>query len=398
MIKKLQIKIVIVITIIVTVVITSLIFAINVISSNNSKEQTEERLQSIANTDGVISPSQINPYNNQIGYIDNFSVLINHYNEVINIYLNRNIIVQQTDIISYVNTALNTGESLGIIGSYAFLIQQKNYGKIVVFLDISVQQNQTQELLITTVVIGIITVLIFCIIAVILSFWLVKPVKETFDKQKLFISNASHELKTPLAVISANSDVLEGEIGENKWLSYIRTETLRMSELVKELLCLARLDDKSGYKLIMSQFNLSDLVLNTALPFESTIFEMGKHFNVDVEENLLYTGDESSIKHILSILIDNAIKYSKENGDISVKLYNHSGKKVIEVYNTGEGIPNDKLKKVFERFYRQDEVRNSKSGGYGLGLAIAKSTVEAHNGKITVQSEYGEWVKFTVIL
>lgn len=398
MIRKLQIKIVVVITLLLTIVITALMFAINIISQNNSAQQTQERLQNIADSDGTMSPTQINPYNNEIGYIDNFSVLLDYNNEVLKISLNRNIIVQQTDIISYVNAALATGQETGVIGTYAFMVQQKRYGKIVVFLDISIQQQQNRNLIATTVTIGLISIFIFFVIALILSFWLVKPVKETIDKQKLFISNASHELKTPLAVISANADVLESEIGDNKWLSYIRSESVRMSELVNELLCLARLDDKSGHKLIMSEFNLTDVVLQTALPFESTVFEMGKKFDVDAEPDIMYRGDESSIKHVLTILIDNAIKYSSEHGEIFVKLYTHSGKKVIEVYNTGDGIPQDKLDKVFERFYRQDEARNSKSGGYGLGLAIAKATVERHNGKIYAKSEYGKWAKFIVML
>ena len=398
MIRKLQIKIIIVITLLLTIVITALMFSINVISQNNSSQQTQERLQNIADSDGTMSPTQINPYNNAIGYIDNFSVLLDYNNEVFKITLNRNIIVQQTDIISYVNAALATGQETGVIGTYAFTVQQKHYGRIVVFLDISVQQQQNKNLIATTVTIGLISIFIFFIIALILSFWLVKPVKETINKQKLFISNASHELKTPLAVISANADVLESEIGDNKWLSYIRSESTRMSELVNELLCLARLDDKSGHKLIMSEFNLTDVVLQTALPFESTVFEMGKKFDVSAEPDIMYRGDESSIKHVLTILIDNAIKYSSENGEISVKLYTHSGKRIIEVYNTGDGIPQDKLNKIFERFYRQDEARNSKSGGYGLGLAIAKATVERHNGKIFAKSDYGNWAKFTVIL
>ena len=112
----------------------------------------------------------------------------------------------------------------------------------------------------------------------------------------------------------------------------------------------------------------------------------------------MYKGDESSIKHVLTILIDNAIKYSDEHGRISAKLSSHGNKRIIEVYNTGDGVPKDQLGKIFERFYRRDEARNSKSGGYGLGLAIAKASVEAHGGRITAQSEYGKWMRFTVIL
>ena len=287
---------------------------------------------------------------------------------------------------------------MGEIGNYAYIIQLKSYGKIIVFLDISQYRRTDTTLFFTTLFMGIIAIILFTLVSFGLSFWLVKPVKENFERQKRFISDASHELKTPLAVISANTDVLESEIGENKWLTYIRSESQRMSELVNELLMLARLDDKSGHKLIMTEINLSDLVLMTALPFESTVFEMGKKFDVDVQPDIKCKGDESALKHILTILIDNAVKYSAKHGEISVKLYNQSNKHIIEVYNTGEGIKPENLSKIFERFFRQDESRNSKTGGYGLGLSIAKSSVEAHGGKISVQSVYGEWVKFTVTL
>ena len=171
-----------------------------------------------------------------------------------------------------------------------------------------------------------------------------------------------------------------------------------MSELVSELLSLARLDDKTEKKIVTEEFNLSDVFLQTVLPFESNIFEMGKTLEVDSKPDITYKGDVSSIKHILTILIDNAIKYSDEHGTISVKLYTHGSKRIIEVYNTGKGVPKDKLDKIFERFYREDEARNRQKGGYGLGLSIAKEIVKAHGGKISAQSEYGKWIRFTVVL
>ena len=199
-------------------------------------------------------------------------------------------------------------------------------------------------------------------------------------------------------MISTNTDVLEAEIGENKWLGYIRSESVRMSELVNELLCLARLDDKSSQALHFAETDLSQLVLQTALPFESVLFEMGKIYSVEVQPDIKAKVDESSIKHVLTILIDNAVKYSKENGEITVKLYMHSGRKIIEVYNTGDGVPKEKIGKIFERFYREDEARNRKTGGYGLGLAIAKASAEAHGGKMSAKGEYGSWICFTVTL
>ncbi len=400
MIKTLRMKIIVVIMLIVVVVTSILFVSLNAISQASTQAQIQSRLQQIAQNDGkIIFNGDIDPYHDiDSAYVDTFSVLLDHSHQLIALTLNRNINVEQTDIVPYVNQALSSGKPDGEIGNYAYLIKDKTYGSIVVFLDVSTQKQANEHLVWITIVIGGLSIGLFLAIAILLSGWLVKPVEDTFKKQKLFISNASHELKTPLAVISANADVLETEIGNNKWLSYIRSEAVRMSELVNELLCLARLDDKSGHQLVMADMNLTDLVLQTALPFESTVFEMGKKLEVDAEPDIEYYGDSSSIKHILTILIDNAIKYSNDNGEISVKLYRHANKKIIEVYNTGDGIPNDKLNKVFERFYRQDEARNSKSGGYGLGLAIAKSSVEAHNGKIYAQGEYGKWVKFVVVL
>ena len=404
MIKKLQIKITVILSVILAIVTLGIMTTINIMAQLNAQTQINERLLKIAYNDGKI-PREYKDTNlyheNNEGYIDTFSVLVDGAYRLLGIYSGRvgdDSEISQNDYIEYANTAINSNESKGEIGSYAYLIELKHYGKIIVFLDISQYQQVNKNLFFTTLFMGITAIILFTLISFGLSFWLVKPVKENFERQKRFISDASHELKTPLAVISANTDVLESEIGENKWLGYIRSESQRMSELVNELLMLARLDDKSGHKLIMSEINLSDLVLMTALPFESTVFEMGKKFDVDVQPDIQCKGDESALKHILTIIIDNAIKYSAEHGEISVKLYNQSNKHIIEVYNTGEGIKPENLSKIFERFFRQDESRNSKTGGYGLGLSIAKSSVEAHGGKISVQSVYGEWVKFTVTL
>ena len=269
---------------------------------------------------------------------------------------------------------------------------------MICFTDAGFAQKYNQTLALTTVFIGAGSIILFFGLAAALSFWLVKPVKSTFDKQKLFISNASHELKTPIAVISANADVLESEIGENKWLSYIKDDSRRMGELVNELLALARLDDRTDTSGVKTGFSLSDAVLQTALPFESRMFEMGKEYEVDVQPDIEYIGDESQIKHIVSILIDNAVKYSDENGKIKISLSMRQNKRILEVFNTGQGIPADKLEKIFERFYREDEARSSSSGGYGLGLSIAYEIVARHGGRIFARSEYGKWAMFTVVL
>ena len=401
MIRRLKIKIVAVIMTILTLTVTIIMVAINMVSQQDNRDRIENRLYRIAANDGRMPKEydSLDPYHDaQSGYIDSFSVQVNHFYEVRKIILSRNIVVEQDTIIDYANEALVSGKQTGELGGYAFTIHNKPYGMIIVFMDVKPYQEANESLMRTTLFIGVTAILLFFIIAIFLAKWLVRPVTTTLDKQKRFISDASHELKTPLAVISANTDVLEAEIGENKWLGYIRSESSRMSELVNELLILARLEDKTGHRLIIQPLDLTALVLQTALPFESTVFEMGKRFSVEAQPDVTYVGDASTIKHILTILIDNAVKYSEEHGEISVKLYTRSNRRIIEVYNTGEGVPKEKLTRIFERFYREDEARNSKNGGYGLGLAIARSGIQAHGGKIFAQSEYGKWIRFTVVL
>ncbi len=400
MIKRLQIKIVLIITLLLAIAVVVLMLSINIMSQGQSTMRLRENLEKAADDNY--------PIDRTLDYLsgndESGSWILRIKVDYDKTYLGYdgnidfgNINVDALLIITY--EAINSGKDFGFIDNLAYYVNRtKNYGSMVVFTDASSEKRQSNNLILTTSIIGIASVILFFLLSVALSFWLIRPVKETFDKQKQFISDASHELKTPLAVISANTDVLEAEIGENKWLSYIRSESVRMSELVNELLYLARIDDKTGKKLTMAEFNLSDVVLQTALPFESRMFEEGKKFEVNAEENITCDGDLSAIKHVLTILIDNAIKYSEEKGEIRVDLVRHGSKKIITVYNTGIGIKKEKLDKVFERFYREDEARNSTSGGYGLGLAIASEVVARHHGIIRCESEYGKWVKFIVVL
>lgn len=400
MIKKLQHKIILIITVLLTISVVVLMFAINIMSQGQNMMRLHDNLEKIASQDGLRKEDLNSDFienRTGAGYL---WIMVDYAGDIIRVGSNFDFeSISAQEFIYMKDEVLSYNNEFGFIDDIAYLVMDKPlYGAIIVFTSASSEMEQNRTLVITTMIIGAATVFLFFMLAVALSFWLIKPVRETFDKQKRFISDASHELKTPLAVISANTDVLESEIGENKWLGYIRSESIRMSELVNELLYLARLDDKSGNRLTMAKFNLSDVVLQTSLPFESRMFEEGKKFDVDVQDNIFCEGDESAIKHVLTILIDNAIKYSEEKGEIKVELKIHGNKKVLSVYNTGIGIKKDKLDKVFERFYREDEARNSSGGGYGLGLSIASEVVRKHQGSIRCESDYGKWVRFIVTL
>lgn len=230
-----------------------------------------------------------------------------------------------------------------------------------------------------------------------LSLWAIRPVAAAFEKQKRFIADAGHELKTPIAVISANIDVLLSDMPDNKWLQYIRDENERMSHLVKDLLFLAR-NDADRSVMHESHFNFTAAVNSAVLPFESVIFEQNKKLELNAAENMKCYGDESQIKQVIIVLVDNAIKNSEAGALIRVTAAQEGQKVVVKVYNTGRGIAESDLEKIFLRFYRADTSRVRETGGYGLGLAIAKTITEAHGGTLTVDSLYGSWAEFTLTL
>jgi len=238
--------------------------------------------------------------------------------------------------------------------------------------------------------------LVITFIVWILSYSVFSPIRENLKKQKQFISDASHELKTPLAIISANADVL-AQSEDNQWVSNIKEQTNRMGVLVTNMLTLERIDEKP-LKPSYTEFDLSSEILSSVLPFEAVAFEKGKLLNFDIEEKITYKGDQASVKQIVSILMDNAVKYANKGGTINVTLKKEIGKNVsLTVYNTGSQIPAEDSNKIFERFYRGDSSRSRESGGSGLGLAIAKSIADANKWKITAESILNESMTIKII-
>ena len=299
---------------------------------------------------------------------------------------------------SYINAILKEDVSSGMIDKkYQFYQMEKDNGTIMVFTDKSAELNVLSKLIRTTIIIGIISLTFLAAAAFFLSRQVMKPLKSAFEKQKQFISDASHELKTPLTVISANADVLSGEIGENRWLTYIKSQTDRMNVLVNDLLNLTRLENNSS-DFIRTDFDLSKAVTNTALPCECQAFESSKDFEVDVEEGLTVNGSEKHIKQMTAIFIDNALKYSNAGGTVRVSLRKQGERKVLTVFNTGAGVKEGEEDKIFERFYRSDESRNRSTGGYGLGLAIAKSIIDKHKFKVHVENCEGKSISFVVTM
>lgn len=335
------------------------------------------------------------PVPRSLGTIDFFIIMADNngrYQAILN-----NDELQQETAQKYISKILESGAETGTLNQFQFYQLKKDNGTLMVLTDKSAEIDMLNKLIRTTITIGAAAFLLLSVAAFFLSVQIVKPLKIAFEKQKQFISDASHELKTPVTVISANADVLSGEIGENKWLTYIKSQTERMNVLVNDLLNLTRLENNTA-DFIRVDFNLSKAVVNTALPFECQAFETNKKFIVDVDEDIMINGSEKHIKQMAAIFIDNALKYSNDGGTVRVTLKKAGDKKIFTVFNTGKGIRETEKDKIFERFYRSDESRNRSTGGYGLGLAIAKSIIDKHKFKVSVDTREGESISFVVTM
>lgn len=217
---------------------------------------------------------------------------------------------------------------------------------------------------------------------------IVKPVNEAFIRQKQFIYDASHELKTPIAIISASAEMLEKNPKEKKWLDNIKTENNRMNKLVISLLDLSKSENIKENE-VYTNVNLSKVIKNKALTFESLIYENSLELDIDVVNDIMFNCNEDRIKELLSILMDNAIKHSLPNSQITVKLSKEKNNIYLSVKNKGKEIPISEREKIFERFYRLDKSRNRDGNRYGIGLSIAKNIVINHNGTIRVNCKDG---------
>lgn len=293
--------------------------------------------------------------------------------------------------------------TLKLDGTYwTYLKRTTAEGHKLVFLDTSPQHAILSNMVYTFVVVGSITVILIFLISRYFANKSIKPVRDAFEKQKQFIADASHELKTPLAVINTNVDVLMSSEdscmdSQSKWLRYIKSEVERMTRLTNDLLYLAQLD-YSDTRMIYSNFSLSEAVENVIMTMEAVIYENEIVFEYDVDPGLVVNGSAEQLKQVVMILLDNSVKYVNTKGRIVLSLKKSGSSALLSVSNTGEGIPEEQLARIFNRFYRTDKSRARKSGGYGLGLAIAKSIIEQHRGKISARSVVNESTAFAIEL
>lgn len=335
--------------------------------------------------------------NKQVASIAFFTVTVDDGGNVIDTF-EENVSVSDEVLISAVETVLASGTERGSISKLNLRYQMRTVGEgeKIAFADMSDEISSMRTMSISTGIICFSALLVFFFISIFLSRLAVKPAEQAFSRQQQFIANASHELKTPLTVV-ANTEILlthpKETIGSHeKWIKNTRAEAKRMKGLVEDMLFLAKSDYQEDYE--AQDVCLSDIVWNSALPFEAVAYESGITLVTQINQDVMVFGAAERLKQLVAILLDNACKYSGLGEEVVVRLYSEQSKAVLEVANTGVIISQENIAHIFERFYRGDKSRSS--GGYGLGLAIAKEIVEKCQGKISVTSNESPGTVFTV--
>lgn len=299
--------------------------------------------------------------------------------------------------VEYARTIFEQKKTRGFVGNYRYIQAGSDQGTLIIFLDCGRNLSTFRTFLLTSCAISLLGLLAVFALIILLSGQIVKPVLESYEKQKRFITDAGHEIKTPLSIINADADVLEIDIGENEWLQDIQKQILHLTELTNNLICLSRMEEGQT-QLQMIDFPFSDLAGETAQSFQALAKTQGKTFLCRIQPMLSLCGDAKALTQLISILLDNALKYSDKNGTISLSIEKQGKAVILSVYNTTESISRESLKHLFDRFYRADASRNSGTGGYGIGLSIAKAIVEGHKGKISASTQDGHSLSITVTL
>ena len=402
MFRRLRLQFIVVATIAVSIMLISIIGILNASKYATSEKRINKILDLLSKNNGVLPDEEVvekilgrktNP--DIIVQYRYFSAYVDSTNKVITMNTEHIANLSETDVIFYIRKILSGKNRYGNFTTtdgqkFAYKLSlHEDESKLIVVLDTTSYIEDRADLIDTSVFIFFSNLAFFIIIFVIFSGKVMMPFMENYRNQKAFITNAGHELKTPLAIISANNELCEMIGGENEWTKSTKEQVERMTDLINRLVVLARFEEKSEEKSDVSEknINFSDIVTKSANSFKSMAIKGGKNFESNIQKNLCISGDDGAIYELVNILIDNANKYCDDCGTVGVGLLQHGitfKKAKLVVYNTyksGKGVD---YSRFFERFYREDKSHNSNVSGYGVGLSIAGNIVKRHKGKIHI--------------
>ena len=388
---------------IIAIVLLSIMAFVNVTNFYNLKRSSDELLKTLVENNGVMPSFKLNDNSKEekTVYLKNFSnrfftVKTDNKKNVITVNTDDVFFTSASEAVEYAKDVLSSGKSRGYYGGFKYVVENTENGKLIAFVDVVKDfdvfySNLGNSVVISFFVLGFVTFFSF-----VLSKKAVAPMVQAYEKQNAFIKDASHELKTPLAIINTSADVLEMESGESKWTGNIHKQVNRLNGLIGNLISLTKLEESDDLDRL--EFSLSDTLDDCVMDVKDYALSLDKNIVTDIEKDISFKGDEKLIRQVIGILLDNAIKYAREKSDINVKLTKQNKKIVFTVENEADNLEIKNYNILFERFYRADSSRNSKTGGYGIGLSIAQSIVLKHKGKISADSFDGERIVFTVKL
>lgn len=298
---------------------------------------------------------------------------------------------------TYTQAVLSKGREKGYYKDYRYLVSRDEKGISVLFLHAAIQLQSMRSLLFVSLATGIFSMLIVFFLILLFSRRAIRPYLKNVEQQKRFITDAGHELKTPITSIATSADIAAMEHEGDEWIDNIRKQAARLTKLVGDMVALSRLDEETPFP-EKGRFSVSEAAWETAEPFAVLAKAKGKNFSQSIEDNISFMGDRSAIQRMISILLDNAVRYSDDGGEIEMRIYRRRGKVCIEVSNTCDLPEVSDLDRLFDRFYRLDESRSAETGGTGIGLSMVRAIAETHGGRATVESADGKEICFRVVL
>lgn len=306
--------------------------------------------------------------------------------------------VTESDVDEFLEVAVKAGSGYGYYSGYKYYVEQQGENRnIAIFIDCYEDLKKIYTVGILSIAAMAVCIVLVYVMVVMLSGRAVEPMIKNEQKQKQFITDAGHELKTPITVIATSLTVLEMEVGKQKWIDKAMLQTEKLKNLVNSLVSLAKMDEGAGI-LKKDTFDISDAIEDTAQSFADFARMQGHKLNISVADGIRYTGDEYAVRQLASILIDNAIKYAEPDTDIYFEMKKDKKGVSISTKNACSGITAEDTKRLFDRFYRPDKSRNSATGGFGIGLSLARSIAEGHGGAISAKLAEGNIIEFTAEL
>ena len=406
MIRKLRIRFVILAMLSLLTLLVTIVTGMNILNYNSVAKEADAVLSVISQNKGAFPdffenrgdrlPPNMSP---EIPYESRFfSVLINGSGEAVHVETGQIISVDRDTAVEYAKKIAKSNSTNGFTDDFRYAKIFEGDNIRITFLDCGRSLDAYRNFLFISIGMASAGFIIVFFIIAFLSKKIIRPIAESYEKQKQFITDAGHEIKTPLTIINANVDIMKMDIGENECLEDIQQQAKRLTELTNDLVYLARMEESEN-SLQMIEFPVSEVIQETAMPFKALAQTQEKQFVCNVQPMLSMYGNGKAIQKLVSILMDNALKYSPAGGTVSLNFTRQNKNLILTVFNTaGTLVSPESLPFVFDRFYRTDPSRNSETGGYGIGLSVAKAIVTAHGGKISAYTQDGQSFQITATL